>query len=409
MKTTQLITLSILVSLYFSVPVLAHEDPTHQIKKTEKVDKGLLRARQFFADKERKALAEPFVGVTTSSGKQDDLFSIKKTGVSTLPIVKQAKEFLTHLSKQQKQSVVFPIDDLEWQKWSNVDNGIYFRQGLSLKEMTPQQKNSLFALFNASLSLKGMERVKNIMKTEQALKELNNNTVHLDEDLYFITIMGTPSSTEPWGWQFEGHHLAINYFVLGDQVVMAPAFMGAEPVRVNFGKYKDTVVLQEQQDQGMALMQSLTAKQQQQATIAEKRKTNIKAEANKDNLQLDYEGIKVSQLNEHQQSLLIKLIKEYVDNMNEGHAKIKMAGVKQHLNDTWFAWAGKVSDNAVFYYRIHSPVLLIEFDHQAPIALPGNKDQATLNHIHTIIRTPNGNDYGKDLLRQHLENHHKIN
>ena len=26
-----------------------------------------------------------------------------------------------------------------------------------------------------------------------------------------------------------------------------------------------------------------------------------------------------------------------------------------------------------------------------------------LNHIHTVVRTPNGNDYGKDLLRQHLE------
>ena len=42
--------------------------------------------------------------------------------------------------------------------------------------------------------------------------------------------MGTPSETEPWGWQLDGHHLVINYFVLGDQVVMTPAFMGSEPV-----------------------------------------------------------------------------------------------------------------------------------------------------------------------------------
>ncbi|NRP74564.1 hypothetical protein ILFOPFJJ_05486 [Ensifer psoraleae] len=25
----------------------------------------------------------------------------------------------------------------------------------------------------------------------------------------------------------------------------------------------------------------------------------------------------------------------------------------------------------------------------------------TRGHIHTVVRTPNGNDYGKDLLRQH--------
>jgi hypothetical protein len=52
-------------------------------------------------------------------------------------------------------------------------------------------------------------------------------------------------------------------------------------------------------------------------------------------------------------------------------------------------------------------VILIEFDHQNPIGTvrlnpPG---VPTRQHIHTIVRTPNGNDYGKDLLRQHLERH----
>lgn len=41
--------------------------------------------------------------------------------------------------------------------------------------------------------------------------------------------MGTPSATEPWGFQFDGHHLVINYFVLGHQVVMSPCFWGSEP------------------------------------------------------------------------------------------------------------------------------------------------------------------------------------
>jgi hypothetical protein len=26
-------------------------------------------------------------------------------------------------------------------------------------------------------------------------------------------------------------------------------------------------------------------------------------------------------------------------------------------------------------------------------------------HIHSVVRTPNGNDYGKDLLRQHYARH----
>ena len=53
--------------------------------------------------------------------------------------------------------------------------------------------------------------------------------------------MGTPSATEPWGWQFDGHHAIINYFVLGDQVVMTPFFAGSEPVIATAGKYQGHV------------------------------------------------------------------------------------------------------------------------------------------------------------------------
>ena len=55
-------------------------------------------------------------------------------------------------------------------------------------------------------------------------------------------------------------------------------------------------------------------------------------------------------------------------------------------------------------YWAHSPVVLIEFDHQRPAGLrhlmPPNVPNK--EHIHVVVRTPNGNDYGKDLLRQHL-------
>jgi len=84
-----------------------------------------------------------------------------------------------------------------------------------------------------------------------------------------------------------------------------------------------------------------------------------------------------------------------------------MDEVKKHLDDTRFAWIGGTSDDSVFYYRIHSPVIIIEFDHQRPIALGGRGSPPTRDHIHAVIRTPNGNDYGKDLLRQHLAKEHR--
>ena len=81
-----------------------------------------------------------------------------------------------------------------------------------------------------------------------------------------------------------------------------------------------------------------------------------------------------------------------------GPAPVRIV-VTERQEWTHFAWIGKTDDD-VFYYRVHSPMILIEFDHQNPVAmnLPRVPNR---QHIHTMVRTPNGNDYGKDLLRQH--------
>ena len=76
-----------------------------------------------------------------------------------------------------------------------------------------------------------------------------------------------------------------------------------------------------------------------------------------------------------------------------------MDEAKRHIGETRFAWIGQCDEVNPFYYRVHNPVVLIEFDHQPGIAL--DNDDHTRNHTHTLVRTPNGNDYGKDLLRQH--------
>jgi hypothetical protein len=245
------------------------------------------------------------------------------------------------------------------------------------------------------------------MKTDQTLKELNNNDPIYDEELYFFTIMGTPSMTDPWGWQIDGHHLVINYFILGDQVVMTPVFMGGEPIITTSGKYNGNTIFQDEQNLGLAFMQSLSLEQQKQATLSEEKKRNdIQAEAFTDSKVMDYQGLATTGMSAGQKEKLLALVSQYISNMENGHAKIKMEDIKKHLDNTWFAWIGKSDKDAVFYYRIHSPVVLIEFDHQGPIGVPGQGREATRNHIHSIVRTPNGNDYGKDLLGQHLAQHH---
>ena len=348
-------------------------------------------------------LAEPFKGVTTDGTIVPGLFSIRSTGVTTAPVREAAQAFLASLTAAQRTATTYPVDDSEWRKWHNVHR--YARQGVSFKEMTEGQRAGAFNLLKAGLSAKGLEKSRNIMRLNETLAELTRRLDEYGEGLYHLTVMGEPSDTQPWGWQLDGHHLAINYFILRDQVVMTPTFMGSEPVQAESGRYAGTTVLQDEQNKGLALVRALTLEQRSKAVLApEKTRNNAHAQAFNDNLVLAHAGISGRELTVPQRTLLLETIGEYVGNMSPGHARVRMEEVARHLDDTRFAWIGGTAEDAVFYYRIHSPVVLIEFDHQTPVALEGPRVPGR-RHIHTVVRTPNGNDYGKDLLRQHYEAH----
>lgn len=353
------------------------------------------------------SLAQPFRGITADGKIEPNLFKIRSTGVSTEPVVTAAKAFLDGLTDQQRDRTTFPVDDLEWRKWDN--RHFYKRQGVGFDEMSEQQRELAFGLMSASLSAQGLTLSKDIMKLNGTLAELCDNFEEYGEWLYWITIMGEPSTTEPWGWQIDGHHLIINYFVLGDQVVMSPVFIGSEPVHATSGKFKGTIVMQDEQDMGLKVILALNDQQRQTAVLSEaKEGNNALAQAYKDNINLDYAGLPASQMDKEQQALLVDLIGQYVGHMNERHAKVRMDEVKQHLDRTYFAWVGGTTDESVYYYRVHSPVILIEFDHERRVAPPSARRsrQPSRDHIHAVVRTPNGNDYGKDLLRQHYEQDH---
>ena len=361
------------------------------------------RAPKKLRDESAAARAEPFKGVTTDGKVVPGLFKLAHTGVTTEPVRKAAVKFLAGLSAEQRKKTLFPVDDAEWMTWDNRHFAI--REGTGLFEMSAAQRKLAFDLMRASLSAQGLKQTRDIMKLNGTLAELTGNYDEYSEWFYWITIMGEPSATKPWGWQLDGHHAIINYFVLGDQVVMSPVFMGSEPVRRETGKFKGTVVLQAEQERGLAMMRSLDAAQQAKAMIAGAKKgEDTLAAAYKDNLVLDYAGLRASDMNARQKNLLLQLVAQYVSNMDHGHARVKMSEVRKHLDQTYFGWIGDADPTGVFYYRIHSPVILIEFDHQRPIAL-AKSQIPTRNHIHTVVRTPNGNDYGKDLLRQHHAQH----
>jgi Protein of unknown function (DUF3500) len=363
--------------------------------------------RQMSEDYEKEGLAAPFRGITTNGEVLAGLFEISPTGVSTEPVRNAASKFIESLNSVQLTRAMYPVEDVKWRKWMNQH--FYARQGISFLEMTEGQRDLAFGLMRASLSVKGFELTRNIMRLNETLAELANDREFLGEWLYFITIMGKPSATEPWGWQLDGHHAIINLFVLGDQVVMTPHFMGSEPVKAPSGKYKGVTILQQEQNDGLEMLRALPDAQRQKAILNfSKTGNNNLTEAFKDNVVLEYAGVRAEDLGASARRRLVDLVHVYVSNMTDGHARVKMDEVSRHIEETSFAWIGGDQTDSVFYYRVQSPVILIEFDHQQPANLrkfAADPKKPTQQHIHCVVRTPNGNDYGKDLLRQHYLAH----
>jgi len=393
--------LSLLISTAVLAPWMMGQQESHNPSEIAE------RFRKMSEDYEKEGLAAPFKGITTSGDVMPGLFEIKPTGVSSEPVRNAAVAFIETLNPVQLARTMYPVDDVEWRKWMNQH--FYARQGVSFADMTDRQREAAFGLMRASLSAQGFELTRNIMRLNETLAELAEDHDFLGEWLYYIQIYGKPSATDPWGWKLEGHHAIINYFVLGDQVVMTPLFIGSEPVKAPSGKYKGIEILQKEQNDGLEMLKALPEPLRKKAILEfSKSGNNNLTEAFKDNVVIDYAGLRTNELAGPTRQRLRDLIHLYVSNMDEGHARVKMDEIDRHLDNTWFTWIGGAQPDSVFYYRVQSPVILIEFDHQSPAnlrKLAADPTKPTQQHIHCVVRTPNGNDYGKDLLRQHYLAH----
>ncbi len=348
------------------------------------------------AEESRKT---PFKGVTTDGNVVPGLFPVRQTGHSTRPIVDAAKAFLDTLDVEQKGSVSFDINADEWRMWFNISPFV-FRHGLMLEDLTDTQRDAALAMVAASMSRTGFESMRNCMRLNHTIGEITGAADEYGEWVYFLSLFGTPSETEPWGWQLDGHHVNLHCFVMGDQLVFTPAFLGSEPVVATSGIFDGVSVMQEEQNSALKLMLALDPALQNRATVS-KETHGAFAGAFRDNFELKYEGLRADALSSAEQSMLWDVVRTYVGRIRDGHSDVTMDDIRAHMDETYFAWMGECTEDAVFYYRVHSPVILIEFDHQGGVAF--DNKVPSRNHIHTLVRTPNGNDYGKDLLRQHHE------
>ena len=346
----------------------------------------------------RSALKVPFKGLTPSGEIEPGLFSLRKTGATLQPMVAAAEAFLSSLDSNQRAAVRFDVGGEVWRTWSNIHRNL-MRHGLCMAELSDRQRELAYAVLRAGVGARAYETARNAMKLNEHLGELTGLPDEFGELFYWISIFGEPSTESPWGWQFDGHHCNINCFVLGDQMVLSPMLLGSEPVTAESGIYKGVTVLREEEAKGWAFMNALAPEQRAKAVIGMDLPFDGYASGFKDNIVVPYDGLPAASMTKEQREQLVDLIALYTDRLPPAHAALRLAEVRQHLERTVFAWIGQFDPVSPFYYRIYNPVIFIEFYHQPGVALPNTGYNR--RHAHALVRTPNGNDYGRELLRQH--------
>jgi hypothetical protein len=364
----------------------------------------------------RKLHSEPYSGITCDGNKEAGLFQINDEAAPTERMVVAATDLLASLSPEERQAVRYPIDAPEWRLWSNPEF-LFNPCGLRLDELKSEARSTILRLIQASLSPKGFDKARGCMKTNAFLGQLCQLETIMNEWSYNFLLFGEPSLGEPWGWNLYGHHLCLNCFVLGKQMVISPTFMGAEPNVIDEGPNNGLQLFDTEQSVGLALMRSLPRELRERATIYQTLRDPAMPEgrvhfgderhlggAFQDNRIIPYEGIPVGQFSAVQKRQLMDIIEAFITYLPEAPLAAKLAQVEASLDRTWWSWIGGHGEQDPFYYRIQGPILMVEFDHHAGIWLM-NQTPAKC-HIHTVVRTPNGNDYGKDLLRQHYARVH---
>jgi Protein of unknown function (DUF3500) len=307
-------------------------------------------------------------------------------------MVNAANAFLSTLDQKQRQSVLFAFDDEKQRaRWSNLPTSIVHRSGLTMGELNPAQRSDAMALVSSALSRRGFEKIQQIMEADETLKKNERNNTMFGKDLYYISILGTPSEKDPWILQFGGHHLALNIMIAGERGILTPTLTGAQPALYTIDG-KTVRPLGQESDKAFALLNSLDESQRKQAILSY-RLADLVLGPGQDGKTIQPEGLKASAMNEHQRAMLLDVISEWAGIVQESAAAARMAEIKAGIDETWFAWSGPITvtpgSNITAYYRIQGPNLVIEY---APQRLGGDPAM----HVHTMYRDPT-NDYGRKL------------
>ena len=303
-----------------------------------------------------------------------------------------ARIFLASLDESQAGAARYEFKNAERENWHFVPMD---RKGVRFDALKPHQQHLAFGLLGTGLSQKGLLTATQIMTLEQILRDRGENPEVRNTEKYSIAIFGEPSETEAWGWRFEGHHLSLNFSVLGDKVVGMPAFFGTNPAELKMGPLKGMRPLGEIEDAGRELANELV-KAGKSPVFSDKAPDEILTAQESTATAQKIEGITSDKLDGGELKKLFSLIGDIAEFQRADltNEKLYMINTTQRKK-LHFAWAGSLERGKGHYFRIQGVDFVIEYANT----------QNDANHAHLVWRDLK-DDFARDSLKKHYEEGH---
>ncbi|WP_159590797.1 DUF3500 domain-containing protein [Chelativorans xinjiangense] len=318
-------------------------------------------------------------------------FDLPAADAKTGAIVAAADAFLDTLDEEQRKAAVYPFNDnTQRSNWSNFPDGPVQRGGVMRGNLSDEQNAALEALLGEVLSEDGVRNVAYQLAAEDML-DSGIGGPNFGSDFYYASFLGEPSTSEPWMFQFGGHHLAINVTVFGPEISFSPMLTGGEPLNITYEE-QDIYITETETAAAQAFMDALTAEQKEVAIIGDQ-PINLLLGPGEFGTVLAPEGIKGSNLTDEQKKLLLDVIEARLNFINDDDFAAKMETVRSEIDDTYFGWWGPVGTLGAAYFRVTAPSLVMEY-------APQDMDGDPTDHAHNMYRDPE-NDYGVAWIGSH--------
>ncbi|MYC85819.1 MAG: DUF3500 domain-containing protein [Acidimicrobiia bacterium] len=292
--------------------------------------------------------------------------------------VEATRAFIATLRNEQKAAAMYEFADPVRSNWSSLPVGMtdFDLNGVRVGDLDDEQTVALVDFLSVALSHHGYALIAGIVGAERQLSaSIRAPLVGWSPENYWIAFFGQPSGDHVWGWQFGGHHLALNVTVADGRSYMSPTFLGVAP-----SSYTEDgpaiAPLDSHVRAGLSLFNSLDQDTQELAFVDNR--PEVSTGAGQDGLIPAPEGAPVSAWSDTQQQSLLDTIALWVGMVDPASSQARLAEIRAGLHDTYFAWNGGPDSQGPVYYRIQGPTLIIELASQAPISQGG--------HYHSLYR-----------------------